>query len=255
MLQALLRYFARLGRPAPRHAVVEECEARVLYSADLNPALWADAGPHAEVRMVAPQAAAPAALAQGTTQTQQEQQRRHEIVFVDAAVPDAQTLIDAVLAARAPGAQIEIVHIGAGADGLKQITDVLAGERDLSAVHIISHGSSGQLQLGNGIVDAQTLRNQAEALAAWRASLTADADILLYGCDVAAGADGQPFIALLARLTDADVAASIDATGSAARGATHQLHAVLEGDAGELLDQVSAFYNAEKLKQVTQVGA
>ena len=36
---------------------------------------------------------------------------------------------------------------------------------------------------------------------------------------------------------------------------THQLHAVLEGDAGELLAQVSAFYNAEKLKQVTQVGA
>src|SRR5689334_14601343 len=31
---------------------------------------------------------------------------------------------------------------------------------------------------------------------------------------------------------------------------THQLHAVLEGDVGELLDQVASFYNAEKLKQV-----
>ena len=36
---------------------------------------------------------------------------------------------------------------------------------------------------------------------------------------------------------------------------THQLHAVLEGDVGELLDQVASFYNAEKLKQVTQVEA
>jgi peptide chain release factor 1 len=34
---------------------------------------------------------------------------------------------------------------------------------------------------------------------------------------------------------------------------THQLHAVLDGDMTEVLDQVSAFYNAEKLKQVTQV--
>src|SRR5689334_5046735 len=34
---------------------------------------------------------------------------------------------------------------------------------------------------------------------------------------------------------------------------THQLHAVLEGDVGELLDQVASFYNAEKLKQVTAV--
>jgi peptide chain release factor 1 len=34
---------------------------------------------------------------------------------------------------------------------------------------------------------------------------------------------------------------------------THQLTNVLEGDVGELLDQVTAFYNAEKLKEVTQV--
>lgn len=32
---------------------------------------------------------------------------------------------------------------------------------------------------------------------------------------------------------------------------THRLHDVLEGDPAELLDQVSTFYNAEKLKEVT----
>jgi len=36
---------------------------------------------------------------------------------------------------------------------------------------------------------------------------------------------------------------------------THQLHAVLEGDVAELLDQVASFYNAEKLKQASQVEA
>jgi peptide chain release factor 1 len=34
---------------------------------------------------------------------------------------------------------------------------------------------------------------------------------------------------------------------------THQLHDVLEGDIRELLDQVSSFYNAQKLKEVTTV--
>jgi peptide chain release factor 1 len=34
---------------------------------------------------------------------------------------------------------------------------------------------------------------------------------------------------------------------------THQLHDVLEGDITELLDQVSSFYNAQKLKEVTTV--
>jgi peptide chain release factor 1 len=34
---------------------------------------------------------------------------------------------------------------------------------------------------------------------------------------------------------------------------THQLHTVLEGDLSEILDQVIAFYNAEKLKEATTV--
>jgi peptide chain release factor 1 len=34
---------------------------------------------------------------------------------------------------------------------------------------------------------------------------------------------------------------------------THRLHDVLEGDPSELLDQVAAFYNAEKLKEATTV--
>jgi len=34
---------------------------------------------------------------------------------------------------------------------------------------------------------------------------------------------------------------------------THRLHDVLEGDPGEILDQVIAFYNAEKLKEATAV--
>jgi peptide chain release factor 1 len=34
---------------------------------------------------------------------------------------------------------------------------------------------------------------------------------------------------------------------------THQLHDVLEGDVTELLDQVSSFYNAQKLKDATTI--
>ena len=34
---------------------------------------------------------------------------------------------------------------------------------------------------------------------------------------------------------------------------THRLHDVLEGDPGELIDQLITFYNAEKLKEATTV--
>ena len=74
-----------------RVAVVEECEARILYSADLNPALWAGqadpAQPSAIVGVLDPQAAA-TALQATAGDRQQSTQRSHEIVFVDAAVTD-----------------------------------------------------------------------------------------------------------------------------------------------------------------------
>ncbi len=43
-------------------------------------------------------------------------------------------------------------------------------------------------------------------------------DILLYGCNVGADDDGQAFVESVARLTQADVAASDDLTDSAALG-------------------------------------
>jgi peptide chain release factor 1 len=36
---------------------------------------------------------------------------------------------------------------------------------------------------------------------------------------------------------------------------THQLHDVLAGDLRELIDEVTSYYNAEKLKQVTTADA
>ncbi|MBF0621207.1 MAG: DUF4347 domain-containing protein [Magnetococcales bacterium] len=48
----------------------------------------------------------------------------------------------------------------------------------------------------------------------WGDALSEDADILFYGCDVAAGDDGTAFVKGLSQLTGADVTASTDTTGS-----------------------------------------
>ncbi|MCC7101063.1 MAG: DUF4347 domain-containing protein, partial [Rubrivivax sp.] len=213
---------ARLGRLLARRAVaepplVEELEPRILFSADLNPAwLPGDFGA-AEVRSAVEAAPAPAAAAV-TEAGPLQSRRRHEIVFVDAAVADAQPIVDALLASRDAQAEVEVVHLRGDADGLSQIGEVLAGERDIDAVHIVSHGGSGRLQLGSGVVDGQTLRDRADAFAPWHSALAEGADLLLWGCDVGAGDSGEAFVDRLAQLTGADVAASVDATGSAAQG-------------------------------------
>ena len=108
MYRALLQYIKGLVGPRQRHAVMEECESRILYSADLNPALWSGVQEtSAQVAMVdlpSTTVTTDTASAQMTTQ----QTRHREIVFVDSQVADSQTLIDDILAQRADQADIEI---------------------------------------------------------------------------------------------------------------------------------------------------
>jgi hypothetical protein len=137
---------------------------------------------------------------------------RHEVVFVDGQVGDKQQIIDGLK----PGT--EVVVLDSNKDGLQQIADYLKDRSDIDAIHIISHGDTGKVQLGNGWVDNASLASHGEALAAIGKALSSDGDILLYGCTVGANGEGQDFIQALAAKTGADVAASDDATGAASRG-------------------------------------
>ena len=121
-MSALLRWLARPGRRSRAVARMEECEPRILYSADLSPAQWMVPLASAEVRSLDVTDTAPAAP--------QKQVLRHEIVFVDARVPDAQALLVGIDAAH-PEAAIQVVRIDAARDGLQQMSAVLAGKRPI----------------------------------------------------------------------------------------------------------------------------
>lgn len=108
-------------------------------------------------------------------------------------------------------------------DGVAQITNVLSHYQNLTAVEIVSHGSTGEIQLGENYLNANSLSQHAAELQQWNKSLAAGADILLYGCYVAAGEVGQTFIQDFSSLTGADVAASSNLTGNAAQGGDWQL--------------------------------
>jgi trimeric autotransporter adhesin len=222
MLRWLLQLFAPFkGRGASsRKPVVEEIEPRILYSADVNPLLWAGQDPNPTAIVAAVDTGSNGAAVQ-TVDAQQ--QRRHEIVFVDAALPDAQKLIDGLLSQRGAQVDLEVVQLRADADGLRQISDMLAGEQNIDAIHIISHGDAGRLQLGNATIEAATLQARSAELQSWRTALTDNADVLLYGCDVARGAVGQAFVGELAQLTGSDVAASVDPTGQSQLGGNWNL--------------------------------
>src|SRR4028118_1036331 len=102
------------------------------------------------------------------------------IVFIDAAVADYQTLLDQVKLG------VEAIVIDSHRDGVEQMSEVLANRTNISSIHLVSHGEPGSLQLGKTRLSVDNLEAYSQQLQQWRRALTIDADILIYGCNVAA---------------------------------------------------------------------
>ncbi len=131
-----------------------------------------------------------------------------EVILVDSNVSDYRTLIGGL------DPNIPVIILPAGGDGLENIAAALADYSNLSAVHLVSHGSQGRLFLSDGVVDQSALTNQPEALKQISDVFSPAGDLLLYGCSVAAGEQGRAFVGQLSEaLGGVDIAASDDRTG------------------------------------------
>jgi Ca2+-binding RTX toxin-like protein len=148
---------------------------------------------------------------------------RHLFV-IDSRLPDVQTL----RAALPPDSDWAIVD--AQADGVAQLESITARYAGLESIHLLAHGRPGALLLGSGWLTADTVRDQSPALARIGASLAADGDILVYGCETGTGTAGQRLIEALAQASGAAVAASVDSTGAQSLGGNW----ALERRAGEV---------------------
>ncbi|MCC3502731.1 MAG: DUF4347 domain-containing protein [Microcoleus sp. PH2017_19_SFW_U_A] len=134
------------------------------------------------------------------------------IAFLDSALPDIQNLCNGIAAG------IEVIIINAARDGVAQITEVLGSRSNIKSIHIISHGRSASLQLGAIDLNLTNLNFYGEKLQRWARSLAESAEILLYGCEVAAGDAGANFVQQLSQLTKAKIAASRGPIGNSALG-------------------------------------
>ena len=153
---------------------------------------------------------------------------RKEVVFIETNVTDYQTLVDGVKAG------VEVVLLDSTKDGLSQMAEWARTHSGYDAIHIVSHGAEGEINLGSLTLDTATATARATDLATLGRALTDSGDMLLYGCDVATGI-GQSFISTVSTLTSADVAASTDPTGSADLGGNW----VLESQKGDIESNVA----------------
>ncbi len=133
--------------------------------------------------------------------------RTKQFVFIDSAIDDIEVLIESF------DDNTEVHIIQSDVDGFKEMQNILADEKNIDGIHVIGHGSLGQIAFGDAILNSETLNEYKQTLKDIGASLSADGDILFYGCNIAADESGEILIKQIAEITDADVAASDDVTG------------------------------------------
>ncbi|MBR9829351.1 MAG: DUF4347 domain-containing protein, partial [Oceanospirillales bacterium] len=139
--------------------------------------------------------------------------------FIDSTLPE----LDTLLAGLPPYAKVVLLE--PDQSGLQQVLTALDGYTNLDAVHVLTHGAPGSIELGNSTLNSESLSEASDALQALGTHLNEDADLLFYGCDVAGNDAGKTLIEQISALTGADVAASDDLTGAAELGGDWELEA------------------------------
>ena len=144
-------------------------------------------------------------------------QSARQLIVIDERVEGIEELINDVLEGQS-GIDFEIVRLAEDADGIETITNLLDGSQKFDAIHIIGHGGEANVQLGATDLNGDNIDHYQQQLSGWTSGLALGADILLYGCDVAAGSEGELFVERFQSIVGADVAASSDLTGNALLG-------------------------------------
>ena len=193
-------------------ALFEQMEPRLLFSADVE-------GTHAADQQPSPTDAYQQTVLQQSLDSDREATRetpaaevRIELIFVDTDTPEYQTLLSDLLTYPDDATSYQLFELDNTQDGIAQISEALAEHEDLSAVHVVSHGSEGAVRLGSRWLNAENLGTHEAELAGWSDALGLQADLLFYGCDLAKNDAGVGLLDSLAELIGVDVAASTDLT-------------------------------------------
>ncbi|WP_196228205.1 DUF4347 domain-containing protein, partial [Candidatus Pelagibacter communis] len=149
-------------------------------------------------------------------------QNKKNVVFIDSAVSDYETIINSFKE------NTEFYLINSNEDGFKRISEILNDRKDIDGLHIIGHGSAGQILFGNAFLNNDTITNYQSTLASIGQSLTTSGDILFYGCNVASTEQGEILIKKISEITKADIAASDDLTGKSGDWVLEKKYGIIE---------------------------
>ncbi|GGA16075.1 DUF4347 domain-containing protein [Okeania sp. KiyG1] len=143
-----------------------------------------------------------------------------KLLFIDSKVENYHNLISEI------DLDTKVFILQPNGNGIDQIAENLGKYHLVETIHIISHGAKNTLYLGNSILNLENIHLYAESIQQWGKCLSADGEILIYGCQVASGKEGKEFVRQLHQLTGANIAASETLTGNVSKGGNWNLEVI-----------------------------
>lgn len=140
------------------------------------------------------------------------------VVFIDETLPHLEMLAQANSFAK-------IVFLHHEAPILSQMAQALSSMEKVSHIHLLTHGSSGEIHLGQHGVSLETLALYGKELLSISNAMGKEGEFYLYGCEVAFGERGKAFIKMLGDITGLRVAAATHKVGHQSFGGSWELDA------------------------------
>jgi Domain of unknown function (DUF4347) len=136
---------------------------------------------------------------------------KREIAFIDRSVDDLATLLAGIRP------DVEPILLSNDEPAPRQMARAVQGRKGFDAIHVIAHGRPGEVSFGAGALSVETIAEHSGDLAQLGLALGAGG-LQLWACESGQGEAGSTFVDSLAWIAGAQVAASTQRVGAAARG-------------------------------------
>ena len=135
----------------------------------------------------------------------------NNVIFVNSSVEDADTLLSEISDQFSDNA--DIIYLSSD-NAMAEMADYFNSHTGIDSVYILTDGNEGYFYVGDTQVNFHNIAADYQSFfTSWDASLSEDADIMLYSCNTANSEAGHLLISELAAYTGADIAASTNTTG------------------------------------------
>ncbi|MBX3641354.1 MAG: DUF4347 domain-containing protein, partial [Nitrosomonas sp.] len=140
------------------------------------------------------------------------ERNENKLLFIDAGVLDAEILLKDLR----PG--YRVIWLDPESEPIAQLTHAIHAYAPVEEVVLVVHAIPGQIHFSGGLVGTEELEWHRQQLQTWRESLSTDAKLCIYACQLAADKEGLAFIDTLKDFTGAEVAASSLQMGNTGKG-------------------------------------